>query len=549
MSPERSFANRWRVVVCIIMLLVVAAAGCTSRGTPGEPVSPSSTAQGGGTAREQEIVSFISVTVAEASQQRLSRVNVIPRHAIVPAGEAAVFSFLAYDAQGNSLPPAQLTARWRSLDFQAGSITRSGVFHAGFQRGVFTQAVEVSVIQEVEGRLVELQGLASVSVIRPLSELDISRVQVIPNELQVESGARLSLVALALDRNGIPVPEARFSWEMLDPRAGSISANGRFVSGAETGSFPAAIRVVAHHRDDPTQTATATVPVTVLEEGGVEFPSKVNLYPQAVILRSGDTIEFRALAIDRKGNLLRDADTSWVLKDPRVGRLDGRGRFRAGSAPGTYPNLVEVTVTPIGAGAPLPLKATATVTILEPVTNPRRLERLFLTPQVVRLRAGESVRMVARAVTRGGAALPSSSLRWQGRGDVVEVRPNGTVIALDRPGVYSDAVTVTVSQEEAGASVTLTASASVIILGPLSRVELVPRTVVLSPGQAVQVTALAYDVNGARLFDAGASWTVLDKRAGTVDANGLFVAGRTPGEYKDVLRVAVKRLDRGRGRT
>ncbi len=530
---------------CLLMLLV---SGCTLHSVEQPGATPTLT-PARSTPVVEQIQAFASVIVGEADQRQLSRVVVIPGHAILPAGETVALAAVAYDKQGNALPPDELEARWRMLDLQAGTITRTGIFHAGLQRGVFNQAIEVTVTQEIGGRMVDLQALASVSVIRPLSEQDISRVQALPSELQVERETQSVLSALAMDRDGVPVPGVQFSWEMLTPSAGAIDAEGRFTSGKELGTFPAAIRVIAQKKEDPTQNATATISVMVVDLAPSAWPSKVNLYPQAVSLRPGDTIQFRALALDQRGNLFRDVEPVWTLRDPSAGELDSQGFFRAGQTPGTYPNLVEITLTSTGGGTPLTLKATATVTVLQPTKNLQGLQRLLLTPETVRLRPGESIRLAARALARSGQAVPSATLRWSASNNAVQVSPNGVVTAVGAPGNYAGVVSVEATQVEEGREVKLTASASVVIIGPLSRVEVVPRQVAVAPRQVVQFTYLAYDINGTRIFDVSPFWEVLDSRAGVIDATGLFIASKTSGEYKDVIRVTVKLLQHKAGGT
>jgi len=538
MQPIQS----WRFYLLAISFLALLATGCTSRTAPQEP---GPTATSGTVDTGPGIEGFASVTVAGVDRRQLSRIVTIPSHAILPAGETIVFSAVVYDDTGKALDPAQVEARWRITDPQAGTITSTGVFRAGVQRGVFNNAIEVSISQELDRRLVTLQALASVSIIRPLSEMDISRVQVLPGKIQMEPELQVGLTALALDRDGVPIPGVDYSWEMVNSEAGSIDIDGRFTSGSAVGSFPAAIRVVAQKREDPTQTVAAMVPVEIRELGVAQPPSKVNLYPQAVSLRPGDTMEFRALALDQRGNLFEDVEVSWVLRDPEAGDLDSGGQFRAGPTPGTYPNLVEVTVTPLGVGTPVPLKATATVTVLEPVESPERLQRLLLTPQVVRLRPGESIRLTATALSHRGEVIPSAAPRWSGREDVVDVSPDGVVTAGDRPGTYADAVMVEVTEGEGEQQVRQTACATLIVLGPLARVEVVPQQVQVAPRQVVQFTYIAYDINGVRLFDLSASWEVLDERAGMINDLGLFIAGETPGEYGDVIRVTVRPLRLG----
>ena len=547
MASKTQPIQGWRLFLLVTSFLSLLTFGCTSRGAQ-EALTPTTT-DGVDGRTDTGVQGFASVTIAEPGQRRLSRVGIIPRHAILPAGETTVISAIVYDNLGNPVNSRELETRWRMIDQQAGTITTNGVFRAGIHRGVFNQAIEVSVSREVDGRLVAIQTLASVSVIRPLSEQDISRVQVLPVEIQVEPETRVDMAALALDRDGVPVPGVNVSWEVLDTKAGSIDADGRFISGTNVGSFNAAIRVVAQKREDPTQSVAATVSVTVMEPGGAQPPSKVNLYPQEVSLRSGDTIEFRALTLDQRGNLFKDVETSWTLNDPTAGDLDNGGRFRAGLNPGTYPNLVEVTVTPLGVGAPVLLKATATVTVLESLERADTLERLLITPQFLRVRPGESVRLVATALSRSGDTIPSAEVSWSGIEDVVDVSSVGVVTAQDRPGTYTDAVTVEVTAAEGEEKVTLTTSATVIILGPLALVEIVPRQLEVSPKQIIQFTYIAYDIKGVRLFDVSASWEVLDERAGTIDASGLFIAGEMAGEYTDVVKATVRPLRTAVGET
>ena len=199
-------------------------------------------------------------------------------------------------------------------------------------------------------------------------------------------------------------------------------------------------------------------------------------------------------------------------------------------------------MTPVNGGAPVPLKATATVTVLEPVEGPESLERLFLTPQVVRLRPGESLRLNATALSRSGAVIRPAALRWSGREDVMAVSSNGVVTARDQPGIYTEAINVEVSEGEGEERVSRTATATLIILGPLARVEVVPQEVQVAPNQLIQFTYIAYDVSGVRLFDISVSWEMLDERVGTINAIGFFIAGETPGEYSDVIKVTVRPL-------
>ena len=110
----------------------------------------------------------------------------------------------------------------------------------------------------------------------------------------------------------MPVPDATFTWEVLNPAAGTIDERGQFFAGSEIGSFPGTIRITASKRQDPSQTIAIAVSVEIRQAPAAEPPSKVNLYPQAVSLRPGDSIEFRALVLDSQGNLYETVVADWT---------------------------------------------------------------------------------------------------------------------------------------------------------------------------------------------------------------------------------------------
>ncbi|MBI4339446.1 MAG: hypothetical protein HY680_05785 [Chloroflexi bacterium] len=528
----------------LALLAALLSLACGSRQPQGSPTpEPVATAGSLPTPVTDVVHGSASVTIEEKSLGSLTRLVVIPRNPVVAAGDTMLFSVLAYDETGKPMPQDELDLGWRTLDPLVGTITSAGLFRAGIQRGVFNSSIEVTVTQTLGGKTVTLQELASVSVIRPLSENDISRVEVLPGGVQMQPESQMVFTPLAVDRSGVPVPGVDYTWEVLDPRAGKMEPDGRFVSGVTEGSFPAALRVVAQKRTDPSQTAVSVVPVTVMALGRVQPPSKVNLYPQGISVRSGDTVEFRALALDPLGNLVQDVETTWRLRDPQAGELDNSGHFRAGQTPGTYPAVVETTVRPLKGEAPVTLRATATVTVLASLTQPERLQSLTLAPQVLRLRPGESRRIVATALSATGESMASAAVEWSGDPRAIRVTQEGVVTALDRPGSYPDAVTVVVTAGEGEGRVTQKASATVIVLGPLARIDVIPSEASVAPRQAVQFTFIAYDVNGTRLFDVLATWEILDSRAGVIDNLGFFIAGTVPGRYRDVVRVVVRPMD------
>ena len=152
--------NRSSLVLVAITSALIATflvVGCSSEETSRDP-APSSAI--GDTVWLEGLA---SISIGEVVEYRLSRIMIIPGHAIAPAGDRLVFSAIAFDTSGRTL--ADVEMRWRMKDNLAGTISTTGVFHAGAQPGIFTNAVEVSVTQVVGQEVVELQSLASISII------------------------------------------------------------------------------------------------------------------------------------------------------------------------------------------------------------------------------------------------------------------------------------------------------------------------------------------------------------------------------------------------
>ncbi len=75
----------------------------------------------------------------------ISRMEVNPSTATVAAGDAFVFSAIAYDAQGVAIPG--LSYRWRLLDPKAGTMNNAGILISGDEPGEYPNAIEVEVKQ------------------------------------------------------------------------------------------------------------------------------------------------------------------------------------------------------------------------------------------------------------------------------------------------------------------------------------------------------------------------------------------------------------------
>jgi len=95
-----------------------------------------------------------------------------------------------------------------------------------------------------------------------------------------------------------------------------------------------------------------------------------------------------------------------------------------------------------------------------------------------------------------------------------------------------------------GQAVRLAVSASVLIAAdaalsvrPVSEVRITPGSVVADVGQTVALKAEAFDASGSPVEDVELVWNTVDPRAGSLDEDGLFIAGNIPGRYEQGLSV------------
>ena len=70
------------------------------------------------------------------------------------------------------------------------------------------------------------------------------------------------------------------------------------------------------------------------------------------------------------------------------------------------------------------------------------------------------------------------------------------------------------------------------------RVEAVPSTVALAPGETTLVKALAYDESGHQLTDATFRWTA--QSAGAISSSGVFRSGVQKGTFPQALSVEAR---------
>ena len=469
----------------------------------------------------------------------------VPANFVLAPGETLGLSALAFDQDGREIENATIT--WQALDSRAGTMTPRGVFRAGFETGTFDEAIVVTAKAPAGMGPGIVQGTATVSVQEFQGELRPTNIRVFPETPDLEPGESVQLVALAVDPNGVAIPNVEFKWKMLEFRAGAISQDGRLTAGESMGDFASAIEVsvIPADGDEPGIIST-NVNVRVVDPASVAQRFSATVLPQVISLAPEEEMRFTTLLLDRRGNQLSPVYSRWQVSDATAGIITRAGKFKAGAEPGIYPDAVHVSI-----GLPDVddlVTATATVIIVDLTSalspEPAALKpRVAIFPDRVVLSPGESTRVSIIGLGGTVRSLSSANITWRlNPPEVGDVSQFVTVTAHDFPGVYEGAITAQVTLDTDDGPVIQDVSATLVIRGPLDSVEITPRVHTLAIGDRIQFRAVGYDENRVLLPDVSYQWNVVESTAGSIDENGVFTATGSPGKYAGAVEVlAVQR--------
>ena len=481
------------------------------------------------------------IQIVASSVARVASVRIIPDGLTVPRGGIIVFTAVAEDAAGRFL--ADVDFRWRMRDPLAGTVSAGGLFTAGGVPGAYADVVEVTAVQSTDAGELTANGAASVVVTSGFIDTSIVSVTVFPSTATVRPGERVALRPGVLGNYGGLVQDMALAWRVTDPAAGEIDQNGILTAGTAPGFYEGAVQVQARRLTGsaPPVIGTASVRILSLEEarGGV----RAIVGPSAVIGLPGERFPLVLFAFDFQGRSVPLEDVRWQVRDAGVGVMDEAGRLVLGETPGQYPASVRATGTLGGTYAGRSVSADLDVLVQRPlarvVGTPGEAQ---VVPEVLRIRIGERARVSLLSFDAAGMAVTIDEVGWRFDASVVTVDARGRALAVGPPGVYPGAISAVAPAVDGE---TRTVSATVILLGPMVRAQVVPGVVSLEVDGLAQFTALAFDGAGNRLFGIELRWELAPGTPGSVSLSGLYVAGDRPGEYAGGVRLrATQRLPR-----
>jgi hypothetical protein len=328
---------------------------------------------------------------------------------------------------------------WRVTDPDVGEIDRKGNLVLGDKPGLYSNAIEVQA-RRLGGSAPPVIGRASVQILSPEQAARGVRAIVGPSAVIGRAEQRVPLVFLAFDSNGRPVKLQSIVWEVLDPDAGTVDANGVFVVGDVAGQYPGVVVgtgvLGGDFAGDPL-TAVLDVVIQPPFAGPQGIAGDAQILPQSIRLSAGSGVRLSALVFNDLGIPVTAFEPTWVV-DPVLFRVDERGRLTAMAPPGVYADAVSTTL--VGPGG-ISQTISATVVVLG------EMVRVEVTPGRATLASADAVQFVARAFDEADTQLSDVRFRWALEGDAPgTITGGGLYIAEDEPGLHRGAVKVTATQ-------------------------------------------------------------------------------------------------------
>lgn len=244
--------------------------------------------------------------------------------------------------------------------------------------------------------------------------------------------------------------------------------------------------------------------------------ARVIISPAVQALTAGDTVRLSAQALDSAGRAIPDVVIRFVSAGGRFeGRVDSSGLVTAGST-GT-----------------LGVAALASVTGTRPVIErieirmlPGAAARVVVTPETVRLVAGQSLLLEAQAYSAAGDQRPEPP-RWRSSSARIASVTQDGLLTARAPG----RATVTARVDGAERAIPIDVRANTI-----ASLEVTPATVTTRQGDVIRFKVVARDRAGQRLEGITPSWG-FSAGQGMIDKDGAFVAYEA-GKYVVTATVA-----------
>jgi hypothetical protein len=248
--------------------------------------------------------------------------------------------------------------------------------------------------------------------------------------------------------------------------------------------------------------------------------ARLSVTPASPTVVVGDTLRIRARALDASG---RPVDGALILFQPAgamfEAHVDSSGLVTAGAV-GEFPIVVSA-VAPGGR----PVIERINVRMV-----PGAAARIEVSPQPMRLLAGQHVRLEASSWSRAGDRR-DDRIAWRSSAPQV-ARVTSGILTGDTPG------RATLTASAGGASRQLTVE---VLPADVSAIDIAPAMTQARTGDVIRFHAAVKDKNGKDVSGLAPTW-LFSPGKGEIDADGAFVAYE-PGTYQVTASYGTRSAD------
>lgn len=532
-AASQRVAGKWRILV-VLAVVALGAAGACSESTVEIPTPVASEETSDSRVITKVATAAVTILTAESAPTRqVTEVRPSIDEIEIAGGRSIGLSAQVFDQDEQPLPSAEL--KWAMIDLRAGHVDGRGVFTAGDNPGLYTEAIQVTASQQTQSGSIYQTAFITVTVTERQVSPSLDHIEVFPQPVRVRSGAIVQLQALGFDVEGEVIPTTRLRWSLQSP-VGRLSQRGFLRVDSPTGVFPGAIEVegVAGERR-----VSIAVDLEVIESEVVEGIATIHAFPQKTQIAPGESFQFRALVLGPDGRPIPNPSVIWRVSDPAIGEITPDGIFHAGAIEGTFSEVVVVELEEQGQDQVGRSVDFASVEIRTPEPPPS-LESIEVSPKAIIVFPGQKAAVQYVGRSADGYLVGGGSAIWfMADSSVGEVDQAGTFSAGASPGRYEGAVCVSVRSDDIAKLTVRRACADVYIVGELETIEIKPLEAVVPIGGEVLFTAQGFDEFGTVIPGLTFRWRLTEPVAGRIDQTGVFIAEGVPGSYVDVIEVSV----------
>ncbi|MDP7578314.1 MAG: hypothetical protein QGF12_02065 [SAR202 cluster bacterium] len=414
------------------------------------------------------------------------------------------------------------------------------------------ETADESVSVAFEQTIPEIRYVVTASVLitdDPVNVPKIDRIMILPQSLVLDGGEAQQMTAQAFSKDNALINNVEFTWSITDPRAGVISKDGWLVASNRPGTFLNTVSATAIiNTPQGVRPFTGHVSLTVISDLDLPKLQTVTIIPPNPTLMPEQIYRMRAVGFDENGEIIPDVNFVWQLHVPELGRINDIGYLTIlNKTPGTYLNAVSVK----GIWEGQHLTAITDISIID-TPKADDFVKVHALPQRLHLDPGDNLQLRAVALNGLGELVTGTQLRWTMMTPKAGmINGSGLFVAGQDYGIYTEAIKVEALVPSESGFVRAEDYATLVIRQekesyPLARLSVKPRHIMLQPRGRSTLSTRALNESGDIAENVYILYNTDDDNVGSIDQLGAFVAGHTPGVYKDVVQVTATQESDGK---